>query len=169
MQHFDPVYGTRMLDVTSSIFCGLFFACAGWDGSVNDKEDGRLYIFPMTTVRGEDQNPFTVRGRNCDINDKKMDSANSYFDIEAHEDTVRIRTSPFRNNREIAQDGYFIWQPQISDAINPGQYFDFRVARDCKIQILQELYSIDYTAERIIRDNEGQIAQTKVNQAIGVT
>jgi len=44
MQHYDQTYGTRMLDITSSIFCALYFACAGWNGEVDTTTDGRLYI-----------------------------------------------------------------------------------------------------------------------------
>ena len=168
MQHYDQTYGTRMLDVTSSIFCALYFACVGWNGELDDSKDGRLYLFPQPSVRGECENPDVIRGKLNDINDRKMNSAESYFTIECAPDTARLREVPHRNEREIAQDGFFVWQPKFWQPLNIGQIFDIRVARDSKIKILRELYSIGYTANRIVRGEAGRLAQGKLASQLGV-
>ena len=36
MQHYNG--GTRLVDITSSIFCALFFACADWDGAIDTEK-----------------------------------------------------------------------------------------------------------------------------------
>lgn len=168
MRHYDQSYGTRMLDLTSGIFCALFFACAGWTGDVDENKDGRLYVFPQLSARGETPTPTMIQGHINDTNDRQMNSAASYFTIETSIDTARFRKSRFRNERELAQDGFFVWQSSFWNEMQLGQIFDIRIARDSKVRILQELYSIDYTADRIIRGSAGTEAQTKIEQAIGM-
>jgi hypothetical protein len=46
MQHYDEISGTRMIDVTTSLYCALYFASANWDGTIDESVDGKLYMFP---------------------------------------------------------------------------------------------------------------------------
>ena len=45
MQHYDEEFGTRLLDISSSPFAGLYFACVGWDGLIDTSTDGIVYCF----------------------------------------------------------------------------------------------------------------------------
>lgn len=63
MQHYDDNYGTRMIDVTTSLYCALFFASADWDGTVDSSVDGKLYMFPHPPGRGETDFPDRHRGQ----------------------------------------------------------------------------------------------------------
>lgn len=168
MQHFDQSFGTRMLDVTSSIFCALYFACAGWNGDVDVDKDGCLYVFPQLSVRGATPNPNMINGKLNDTNDRQMNSAQSYFTIEGSLETARFRKTSHRNDREVAQDGYFVWQPKFWEPMQLGQSFTIRVARDSKMDILRELYSIGYTADRIVRGAAGRAAQVNLAKTLSL-
>lgn len=169
MQHYDESGGTRMLDITSSIFCGLYFACAGWTGCVNEKQDGALYFLPSPPGRGEKVKP--KRDKNGDLqdfNDEEMTTAASYFNVETAVDTIRFRRARGRNPRLLAQDGYFLWQPRFAEELVVGQHFKFRVPGTAKARILRELYSAGYTAERIVRGKPARIAHGRLTAQLGL-
>ena len=153
MQHYDVDHGTRMLDVTSSMHCGLFFACANWDGSVDTSVDGKLYMFPYQPGRGETKSPDMDRGRVVGSEDQKQLTADEYFTIEGSTDFPRFRVSPARNDRALSQDGFFAWQPNFDQPLQTFQLHPFRIHRDYKKSILSELSAMGYTRDRILATN----------------
>jgi hypothetical protein len=167
MQHYNS--GTRLIDITSSVFCALFFACADWTGSVDTTVDGAIYLFPEAAWREAVLQPTIIAGQNVGSTDQFHDSVLHYFDLDAHPIIVRFRESLYRNDRLLAQDGYFLWQPQFDNRLNLRQIFKFRVPAARKIHVLRELYSIGYTAKRLIRGTQGDNAHLIVCRTIGVT
>lgn len=150
MQHYDKDHGTRMIDVTTSIFSALYFACADWDGSVDSSIDGKLYMFPRPPGRGETKKPERHNGNLIGLDDESKFKLDDYFNIEAHIEIPRLRKSPTRNDRALAQDGLFVWQSKFDIPLSTFQIFPFRVHRDFKESILKELFSMGYTKERIL-------------------
>lgn len=150
MQHYDEEYGTRMIDVTTSIFSALYFACANWDGSVDSSIDGKLYMFPRPPGRGETITPERHKGILIGVDDESKSNLKDYFNIEAHTEIPRLRKSPTRNDRALAQDGLFVWQAKFDMPLSTFQIFPFRIHRDFKESILKELSSMGYTKERIL-------------------
>ena len=153
MQHYDETNGTRMIDVTSSLYCALFFACANWDGAVDDGVDGKLYMFPYQPGRGETAVPDRHRGELIGSEDERQLHVDDYFKVEKHLDTPRFRVSPARNDRALSQDGYFVWQPHFDQPLQTFQIFPFRIHRDFKNSIVQELAAMGYTRDRILSNN----------------
>ena len=162
MQHYHG--GTRFMDITSSIFCALFFACANWDGFIDTKMDGALYLFPNPYWR-----PAVLQPKKHGPTDQLHPTVEKYFDVEKHPTTVRFRESFHRNDRLLAQDGYFLWQPLFDQPLNLGQYFKFRIPASKKIHILGEMYSVGYTAKRLVRGPKGRIAHDRICEMIDVS
>lgn len=150
MQHYDEVNGTRLIDVTTSLYCALYFASANWDGTVDESVDGKLYMFPCQPGRGETESPDRRAGELIGSEDASHRSALDYFRIEKHLEIPRFRVSPARNDRALSQDGYFVWQPYFDRALTPLQLFPFRVHRDFKRSIVKELAAMGYTRDRIL-------------------
>lgn len=158
MQHYASQ--TRLLDITSSVFSGLFFACTDFDGQIDTDIDGKLYLFPRLSGwrSGEDDRLMNHSGQSLTV-------AN-YFSVPGSPDTPRFVEMASRNDRLIAQDGYFLWQPRFDDAVNVGQHFPFRVSRNSKESILRELYSLGYTARRMIRGAHGDQVHERLCEAL---
>lgn len=150
MQHYDETYGTRMIDVTASLYCALFFASANWDGTVDENVDGKLYMFPYQPGRGETDSPERHKGSLIGAEDARNRSVNEYFKVEKHLEMPRFRVSPARNDRALSQDGYFVWQPYFDRPLHTFQLFPFRVHRDFKLSIVKELAAMGYTQDRIL-------------------
>lgn len=157
MQHYDDCYGTRMIDVTSSLYCSLYFASANWDGTVDSSVDGKLYMFPQPPGRGDTDTPERVRGHLIGSEDERQRSVDDYFKVEGHLEIPRFRTSPARNDRTLSQDGYFVWQPYFDKPLQTFQIFPFRVHRDYKQNIIKELAAMGYTKNRILGTNRFSI------------
>jgi hypothetical protein len=153
MQHYDASSGTRMIDITSSLYCALFFACANWDGSVDSSVDGKLYMFPKQPGRGETDSPVRHKGILIGPDDQKQNTVDAYFTVEGNVDFPRFKVSPARNDRALSQDGFFVWQPYFDQPLKTFQIFPFRVHRDYKQSILQELSAMGYTQDRILAEN----------------
>jgi hypothetical protein len=164
MAHYDTEHGTRMIDLTSSLFCGLYFACADWNGTIDESTDGALYLIHSEPWRPESKNPEIRRGQVIGVEDLWMHSASKYFNVQNHPDTLRFREARVRNERLIAQDGFFVWQPKFDETlgIGDGYHFKFRIYREAKMHILRELYSIGYTAHRIVRGSLGEEAHQRL-------
>lgn len=164
LQHFES--GTRLLDITTSPFTALFFACADWDGAVDDR-DGAYYLFPDTRVWRRQSDEVHIRkGSNVGPTDPVASTIEELFRVE--KDPIRIWRSPTRNERLLAQDGLFLWAPAFDEPYNVGQRFKFRVSAEAKKDILRELYSIGYTAERLVRGKKGVQAHERICAAIGI-
>lgn len=153
MQHYDDNYGTRMIDVTTSLYCALFFASADWDGTVDSSVDGKLYMFPHPPGRGETDFPDRHRGQLIGYEDERQHTVDDYFRVENNLEFPRLRVSPARNDRALSQDGYFVWQPYFDKPLYTFQIFPFRIHRDFKLSILKELASMGYTRDRILANN----------------
>jgi len=150
MQHYDAVHGTRMIDITSSLFCALYFASANWDGAIDDSVDGKLYMFPTALGRGEIDAPERDKCQLVDYDDEVQNNLEDYYNIENHEKIPRFRKSPIRNDRVISQDGLFAWQAKFNEPLSTYQIFPFRVHRDFKEKIIAELASMGFTKDRIL-------------------
>ena len=168
MAHYDDEVGTRMIDITSSIFCALYFACVDWDGTINTDEDGCLYFLWNNNWRADTDTPEIRKGEIIGPKDQKQHSTNEYFSVQDHQTIVRFRESPASNERLVYQDGFFLWWPNFSDPLDLGQHHIFRIHKDSKMSILRELYSIGYTANRIVRGEKGKESHRKVCAQLGV-
>ncbi|MCY2977293.1 MAG: FRG domain-containing protein [Planctomycetota bacterium] len=152
-QHYDETDGTRMLDLTTSLFCALYFGCADWDGAVDETVDGRLYFFSQQPGRGDNPNPTRINGVLVNGEDQRQNEWKDYFRIEDGDDLPRFRISQTPNDRVVSQDGYFIWQPDFAKPVAPfGQNYSFRIHREAKTIILKELAAAGYTRNRILGD-----------------
>lgn len=157
MQHYDDENGTRMIDITSSLYSALYFACADWDGSVNCCKDGKLYMFPFPPGRPETYTPDMFKDQVVGPEDKIQTTVETYFNIESSPKAPRFRVSPVMNNRALSQDGFFIWQKDFDKPFRldnlGGNIFVFRIHREYKESILKELEAIGYTRDRILAEN----------------
>ncbi len=153
MQHYDEEHGTRMIDVTSSLFCALYFACSDWDGTIDSSVDGKLYLFPYDPGRGVTKTPETWGEQIIGSEDKIYNNVDDYFNIDSSYEIPRLRKSPVRNDRALSQDGLFVWQSQFDLPLMTFQIFPFRIHREFKVSILKELNSMGYTKERILSEN----------------
>ena len=152
-QHYDETDGTRMLDLTTSLFCALYFGCADWDGAVDETVDGRLYFFSQQPGRDDNPNPTRINGVLVNGEDQRQDGWRDYFTIEDGHNVPRFRISQTPNDRVVSQDGYFIWQPDFTKPVAPrGQNYSFRIHREAKKDILAELAAAGYTRKRILGD-----------------
>lgn len=166
MQHYDD-YGTRMLDVTSSVFAALYFACISWDGVIDDGVDGRLYVFsPKGARRDYVPRPAWTRwdeaeqGMSLDI---QPDRIEEMFKLK-YPHVYRVVLSPDRNERMLAQDGLFILPAEPGTSW--GQHFEIRIPASTKLSIVAELWQAGYTPERIVRGSRGRDAHGTVWQSV---
>jgi hypothetical protein len=164
MQHYDETHGTRMLDVTSSLFCALYFASANWDGSIDNSVDGKLYMFPRGLSRGETDNPERFKGQLVGYDDEVQYKLADYYNIENRIEIPRFRKSPIRNDRVISQDGLFVWQAKFDKPLSTSQIFPFRVHRDFKETIIAELAAMGFTKDRILFENRFRLS---MNEQLG--
>lgn len=171
MQHYDEEFGTRLLDISSSIYTGLYFSCIGWDGDINNDRDGLLYLFMSGGSSG-----LTARGF---YYDKKTDEFDPDFDDIGpkdlrksfrdwkHPEYFRIyksSTSP----REIAQDGWFLVRGDLNKPPQYGQGFKFRIPANAKMHIAKQLWLNGYTPERMVRGQRGIEARKKLGSTLGM-
>lgn len=153
MQHYDEENGTRLIDITSSLYSALYFACVDWDGTIDSSIDGKLYMFPYPPGRGETYTPDKRKEQIIGPDDQIEITLENYFHIQSSVDIPRIRISPIINHRVLSQDGYFVWQPYFDQPLNTFQTFPFRVHRDFKAKIVKELSAFGYTKDRILAEN----------------
>lgn len=153
MQHYDEENGTRLIDITSSLYSALYFSCVDWDGTIDSSVDGKLYMFPYPPGRGETYTPDRWKNQIIGPDDQIERTLENYFDIQGSEDIPRVRISPIINHRVLSQDGYFIWQPYFDQPLKTFQIFTFRIHRDFKAKIVKELNAFGYTKDRILAKN----------------
>lgn len=164
MQHYDEKFGTRLLDITSSPFAGLYFACVSWDGSIDDSKDGLIYaFFPGGNM--------PIRGRYYDYIPENYDEEMDELPIENVElcfrdweapEVLRLYQSSFLTPRELAQDGSFLVKGALTDKYGFGQGFKFRVPAEVKVNIVRELWLAGYTPKRMVRGELGLAAHKKI-------
>jgi len=170
MQHYDEEFGTRLLDISTSIFTGLYFACISWDGNLTSDNDGLLYLFLQGNTG------LIARGI---YYDKKPDEFDSEFDDIAPKDLrksfhdwkspeyfriYKSSTSP----REIAQDGWFLARGDLTKPPQYGQGFKFRIPANAKLRIAKQLWLNGYTPERMVRGTKGIDARKRLGGILGI-
>lgn len=168
MQHYDEKFGTRMIDITSSPFAGLYFACVSWDGNIASEKDGLVYSFYLGGA-------MRVRGSYFDMIPDKYDEWDE-LPVENVKDSFkswkspeywRIYQSSFGSPREIAQDGWFLLQGALTDKVGFGQGFKFRIPGEVKKEIAKELWLAGYTPSRMVRGPIGKEAHKNLGAALG--
>jgi FRG domain len=172
MQHYDEHFGTRLLDITSSIFTGLYFSCVDWDGRINDEVDGILYVF----LKGGDNSTLHARGmyleKSNSLNATEFDDVvpnvveDSFRGWQAP-DYFRVYQSITANPREMAQDGLFLVRSSLKELPRYGQNFKIRIPASAKFEIMRQLWRAGYTPERVVRGKKGQEAQDQLGNILG--
>ena len=121
MQHYDEEFGTRMLDISSSIFAGLYFASVGWDGEIDTNHDGILYLFMRGTGLTARGYYYDQRSPDFDVEIDELAPKNlkSSFVDWPHPEYFRIYKSSTSSPRELAQDGWFL----VRGVLNPKPQF----------------------------------------------
>ncbi|MEM6792317.1 MAG: FRG domain-containing protein [Myxococcota bacterium] len=152
MQHYDTSFGTRLIDLTRSIFAGLHFSCIDWCGDIDFDTDGLLYVF-FDGGRRVSAEP--------GLGDETMVSVKTAFSGWQCPDYLDLFESSQSSMRELAQDGVFLVQgrlgtPKQEEAAVKG--FTLRIPRWAKARIIEELKFAGYTPERIVRGRLGDVA-----------
>lgn len=172
-QHYDESFGTRLLDISSSIYTGLYFACVDWKGIVDTNVDGILYLF----LRGGGGGGLIARGYYFD---KKTEEFDDSFDEMApsdltqsfrdwrHPEYFRIYKSSSASPREIAHDGWFLVRGDLEQEPHFGQGFKFRIPAEAKIRIAKQLWMTGYTPERMVRGPNGLNARQALRDYLSI-
>ena len=163
MQHYDEEFGTRMIDVTSSIFAGLHFACVDWDGLIDFDTDGLLYVF---FDHGRYYKYKPNKNFKDDISEFVPDKVADSFKRWRHPEYIHHYTSTKYSMREFAQDGHFLVQGDLSvEPIFGGTAkFKLCVPYWAKARIIEELWFAGYTPERIVRGTKGKTAAQQARE-----
>lgn len=175
-QHYDDdvkTGGSRLIDWSSSPFCGLYFACANWDGSIDENIDGSLFALMSRAGRPFASEDYIGKRHfyERDLYDKAGATVADYFTILKHVDYVRTVISESESHRQIAQDGHFVFSPHFEEPIIewPGsQPFCFVIPGNRKASILRELYSVGYTPQKIVRGQKGSEAHRRLVKTLGI-
>lgn len=171
MQHYDDNFGTRLLDITTSIYTALYFACIDWNGEIDSSTDGLLYFFTQGS------SGMLIKGYYYDVFPSDFD--NDYDDIapsdvrksfEDWEQTkyFRVYKSSFASPREIAQDGLFLVKGNLIEEPQFGQGFKFRIPANAKTDIAKQLWISGYTPERILRGTKGIESKINLSKILGI-
>lgn len=170
MQHYDNSFGTRLLDISSSIYTGLYFACVGWDGGIDTEHDGILYSFSIGSngliFSGfyYDEKPENFDNESDNIAPEFVE--NSFKDWD-HPEILRLYRSSSTSDREMAQDGYFLVKGSLKEGYGFGQGFKYRIPAKVKCKIAKELWLVGYTPERMVRGPIGRDAHKKLAEELG--
>lgn len=160
MQHYDVEFGTRLLDITRSIFAGLHFACIDWDGTIDFDTDGLLYIF---FDHGRYYLYQPAGGFDDEISEFVPDNVVDAFKNWRFPEYLHHFSSSQRSMRELAQDGLFLVQGDLGIPPVIGGRAQFKVCIPgwAKARIIEELWFAGYTPERIVRGEIGRRAAEK--------
>ena len=157
MQHYDPEFGSRMLDISSSVFAGLHFACVDWDGRIDFETDGLLYVF-------FDHGRYYKSEHTGDFDDEiseflPVKITDSFKNWRCPEYLHHYRSAQY-SMREFAQDGYFLVQSDLAlEPVFGGRgKFKLCIPHWAKARIISELWFAVYTPERIVRGKIGKLA-----------
>lgn len=157
MQHYDDEFGTRLLDISSSIFSGLHFACIDWDGNIDFETDGILYVF---LGHGRHYLTEPTGTRNDSYSEFVPDHIEDSFKGWRCPDYLHHYASAQSSLREIAQDGHFFVQSDLSLPFTIGAKGQFKICIPhwAKPRLIQELWFAGFTPEKMIRGSKGAIA-----------
>ena len=169
MQHYDEGFGTRLLDISTSPFTGLYFACIGWSGDIDPSYDGIVYLFQSRGIfaRGtyHDTRPEEF---DEDYDDLPAASLSSLFKNWKFPEGLRVYQSSMHSPREIAQDGLFLVRGKILQEKEYGQGFKFRIPGDAKLSLAKELWLAGYTPRRMVRGPKGEEAHKKLRKILSL-
>jgi len=165
MQHYDVEFGTRLLDITRSIFTGLHFACIDWDGTIDFDTDGLLYIF-FDQGRYYAYEP--AGGFNDEISEFVPGNVARTFKDWHHPQYMHHFNSSQSSMRELAQDGLFLVQGDLGSKPVFGGKYEFKVCipRWAKARIIEEIWLAGYTPEKIVRGDREQLAAEKSKEQL---
>lgn len=162
MQHYDQNNGTRLLDVTSSLLSGLYFACVSKDGKIDRTEDGILYLFHERGMNAR----LMYKGARNDFEDDVPDTWDKMFDYE-HEGTPRLYI-PYQLSESVkSQGGAFLWWPKF-DAPYPNPLFCLRISGHSKERIVRELLAYGVNPKFIMSYPRGADAQEALFKDLGL-
>lgn len=175
-QHYDDdksTGGTRLIDVTTSPLCGLYFACVNWDGTIDDS-DGALWVFVSPPGRRfvDKDSVGTLKKFDEDVDDVAGNDIYEYFRLDRSPDVLKcvLGYNYDQNIRSISQDGLFLFNNRPKEPINHwwGEPpICFAIPGDCKRHIARELYRVGYTPRKIVRGPKGEIAQQELEKLLG--
>jgi hypothetical protein len=168
MQHYDTEFGTRLLDLTSSVFTGLYFACVSWDGCINEDMDGLLYVFFDKSSQWRGEYIFSNNGRLTEFDDVIPENLFDSFQNWKYPEYFRLYRSQSSSPREMAQDGVFLVRGILGGERNHGQNFKFRIPAEQKKRIAKELWFAGYTPARIVRGQIGVDAEKELSKILGL-
>lgn len=165
MQHYDATFGTRLLDLTRSVFSGLYFACVDWDGTIDFATDGLLYVFL-------DRGRIYAYERGGDLDDEIAEfvptSVTDAFKNWRHPEYLHHFDSSQRSMRELAQDGLYLVQGDIGVEPEFGGTAKFKlcIPHWAKARVIEELWFAGYTPERLVRGSIGKEAADKAESQL---
>ena len=173
-QHYDDddkMGGSRLIDLTSSPLCGLYFACIDWDGNIDESVDGALWVLSTPPGRRFADKDYVseLDDYDPDFDDVAGETIHNYFCLDRHADVVRTVLSHHENQRSLAQDGYFIFSGRFNEPLQNwyGQKpFCFVVPGEFKKGIARELYRVGYTPRKIIRGPKGRLAHDRLTSIL---
>ena len=176
-QHYDDdkeTGGSRLIDMTASPLCGLYFACIDWDGCVDESVDGALWVLynpPGRRFVDEDYKS-ELGGFDSTFDDVAGKTTRDYFNLDQHPEVLRTVLSHHENQRSLAQDGYFVFNGRFNEPLqnwySPAP-FCFIVPKEFKKRIARELYRVGYTPRKIVRGPKGRLAHNNLRSLLGAS
>jgi len=165
MQHYDERFGTRLLDITSSIFAGIHFACIDWNGNIDFDTDGVLYVFLGHGRHYLSQPTGTF---DDEVSEFVPDYVENSFKDWRCPDYLHHYASTQSSLREIAQDGHFFVQSDLSLPFTIGAKGQYKICIPywAKARLIQELWFAGFTPEKMVRGPKGKIAAKKAESQL---